>query len=79
MDADDTPSCNRCGDVYELRPGCEPTPECDSCAHIALAELRQKLREIGDVYIYPSDWHCAKEGGHPPIDAYEKIDLSALG
>ncbi len=39
----DTPSCNRCGDTYELRPGCEPTPQCDSCAHIALAETRAAL------------------------------------
>lgn len=45
----DIPSCQRCGDTYELRPGCEPTPECDSCAHIALAELREhnaKLRDL---------------------------------
>lgn len=36
----------RLGDTYELRPGCEPTPECDSCAHLALAETRAALSTL---------------------------------
>lgn len=39
----ETPTCNRCGDTYALRDGCDPTPECDSCAHSALAELREAV------------------------------------
>lgn len=35
-----------------------------------------RVRDMGEVYIYPSDWRCAKMGGPPEIDAYEKIDLS---
>lgn len=37
------------------------------------------VRGLGEVYVYPSDWRCAKEGGYPPIEAYEKIDLSSVG
>lgn len=36
--------CLRCGESYVLREGCDPTPECDSCSHVALAELREKVR-----------------------------------
>ena len=39
----DAPTCRRCGDTYDLRAGCDPTPECDSCAHVALAGIREKL------------------------------------
>lgn len=45
----------------------------------------EKLREaltyyggLGEVYIYPDNWNCAKGGGHPPIDAYQKVDMSPL-
>lgn len=44
-----------------------------------IEEYRRKLeyvRALGEVYIYPSDWRCAKMGGPPEIDAYEKVDLS---
>lgn len=43
------------------------------------AELREtidRVRAIGTVYQYPGDWNCMKMGGHPPIDAYERVDLS---
>jgi len=31
---------------------------------------------LGEVYVYPDDWSCAKHGGPPPIEAYERVDLS---
>lgn len=37
----DWPACQRYGSTYALRESCDPTPECDECAHIALAELRE--------------------------------------
>ena len=45
------------------------------------ARLEQQLSviaDLGDVYAYPLDWSCHKEGGYPPIEAYQKIDLSEL-
>jgi len=26
-------TCERCGDDYTVRDGCDPTPLCDACAH----------------------------------------------
>jgi hypothetical protein len=46
-----------------------------------LAEITEKLgyvRSLGTVYVYPSGWNCAKQGGHPPIEAYETVDLSEV-
>lgn len=46
-----------------------------------IAVLREKLeyiRGLGEVYSYPNDWNCMKEGGHPPIDAYQRIDLAEV-
>lgn len=41
-----------------------------------MEERLNRVREMGEVYIYPSDWRCSKMGGPPDIDAYEKVDLS---
>jgi hypothetical protein len=61
------PTCHLCGTACA-------TPECDSCAHVVIAAMRA----LGEVYRYPADWRCAKEGGAPSIDAYEKIDLATF-
>jgi hypothetical protein len=51
----------------------------------AAAELRsagaalEYVRGLGEVYKYPSDWNCAKMNEHPPLEAYERIDLSSVG
>lgn len=37
------PTCQRCGHDYALRDGCEATPECDSCAHLVLVDLRNAV------------------------------------
>lgn len=37
--------CERCGDSYSLRDGCEPTPFCDVCAHEVIDTLRAALAE----------------------------------
>lgn len=47
-----------------------------------VAELERvlaKVRDLGTVYVYPSGWNCAKAGGMPPIEDYEKVDLSEVG
>jgi hypothetical protein len=43
-----------------------------------LKRVRERLNEIGEVYVYPEGWRCAKEGGSPAIEDFEKIDLSEL-
>jgi len=50
-----------------------PAEELESCP---LCLFRNRVRGLGEVYVYPSEWRCAKMGGPPPIEAYEKIDLS---
>jgi chromosome segregation ATPase len=40
--------CCRCGEPYNVRPGQEYTPECDSCAHVVLGNARAALREEGE-------------------------------
>jgi len=32
--------CLECGEMFALRGGCDPTPECDACAHALLARVR---------------------------------------
>src|SRR5690349_10138284 len=38
-------ACRRCGNPYALRPGDEPTPYCDPCAHARVEELEQRLAD----------------------------------
>jgi DNA-directed RNA polymerase subunit RPC12/RpoP len=35
--------CCECGAEYSLHDGCDPTPECDSCAHDLLQAARHSL------------------------------------
>jgi hypothetical protein len=41
--AEEDPSthvCRECGNDYVLVDGCDPSPECDRCAHVVLARAR---------------------------------------
>jgi DNA-directed RNA polymerase subunit RPC12/RpoP len=42
----DSDFCAECGELYELRDGCDPTPECDRCAHALLAKVRAAARAV---------------------------------
>lgn len=49
-----------------------------------LAKERDSIREriaavhqLGQVYKPPADWDYPGQGGHPPIEAYEKHDLAS--
>lgn len=37
--------CERCGDIFEIGDGLEPTVYCDLCAQVLVEELRGLLRE----------------------------------
>jgi DNA-directed RNA polymerase subunit RPC12/RpoP len=39
-------ACAECGEPYELHDGCDPTPECDRCAHALLAKVRAAARAV---------------------------------
>jgi hypothetical protein len=45
LDEDET-TCGECGDDYALRPGEDPTPECDRCAHVVLARARAAVARL---------------------------------
>jgi len=40
------PECELCGSPYALRDGCEPTPYCDACAHVAVERLTRELAAV---------------------------------
>lgn len=43
-----------------------------------MVEALARVRSIGEVFVPPSDWDTPGMGGPPPIDAYERVDLSAI-
>lgn len=43
-----------------------------------LRDQIMSVRALGEVYAYPDGWDCASQGGHPPVDAYEKINLDVM-
>lgn len=45
---------------------------------LELEETLCYVRGLGEVYVYPEDWRCAKMGGPPAIENYNKVDLSNL-
>ncbi len=38
--------CADCGQPYETRPGCDPSPECDSCAQGILEAAREERLSV---------------------------------
>jgi hypothetical protein len=42
-DQKDDNLCEQCGEPYALRDGEEPTPNCDSCAHIVVSEQQAEI------------------------------------
>ena len=48
--------CEQCGKPYTLRDGEEPTPNCDSCAHIVVSEQKAEIEllkiEISELKTY---------------------------
>jgi hypothetical protein len=64
-----------------IRDSCTPVNVREERMLRELSSLRERLeyiRGLGEVYSYPSEWNCMKEGGHPPIDAYQRIDLAEV-
>lgn len=42
-----------------------------------LEEDMARLRALGVVYVPPSDWSCAKNGGRPELSDCEEVDLAS--
>jgi hypothetical protein len=53
-----------------------PAEEVESCPVCLLLERLRTVQKHGEVYVYPKEWRCAKMGGPPSIEDYERIDLS---
>jgi hypothetical protein len=45
---------------------------------LAMVESLERVRALGEVFVPPSDWDTPGMGGPAPIDAYERVDLSAI-
>lgn len=50
------PTCEECGDEYDLRDGCDPSKYCDECAQVRVialeaqnAELLRELRDLSQL------------------------------
>lgn len=41
---------------------------------LAIAIEALKFYSENEVYAYPDGWNCMKEGGHPGIDDYDRVD-----
>ncbi len=67
---------------FEAAATCKTFLRAVEAAQSDMAKLRESLeyiRGLGEVYVYPREWNCAKEGGNPPIEAFERVDLSNIG
>ncbi len=66
--------CDKCGEFYHLLEGCDPTPLCDSCAHLEVERLTTELtareREVKELR-RELNWQNNRNSGHPTKGGFE--------
>lgn len=75
---DRDPECERCGEPYHVRPGCEPTRYCDPCAHIAVEELIDSLALALATLKANHRWHLDNDATCYMDSSLEERNIAAI-